>query len=188
MANRFPIYELHVLPMFRQLDRQHMLRVNPNLDLWSYESVKANATEILRRAGGDQPSMPTGDVGGFWPTEWRALFARWVAGGFRRLSLGVGTDYKLTKSAADNDYVLSCNVAVPNAAAGDSAAWFEYVDLGMNTGTFRLLVFGGEAVPPPPDMISLSIEEHLGEANARDGVMVVDAAGTRRVTPPQLIG
>ena len=131
--------------------------------------------------------MPTSDVGGIWPTEWRALFARWVAGGFRRLSLGVGADYKLTKSAADDNYALSCNVAVPNAPAGDFTAWFDILDLGASTGTFRLVVFAGEAVPPPADTFVLSITEPVNAAHAKDGVTVIDSAGTHRVAPAPIV-
>jgi hypothetical protein len=187
MVDRTPLFEMHILPIFRQLDRQHMLRVNPNLDLWSYDSVKANAAEILRRAGGDNPTMPTVDVGGVWPKEWRELFARWVAGGFRHLSLGVGREYKLSKQL-ENNYVLSCSVAVPNAPAGDSAAWFDIVDLTPTTGTFRLLVFAGEASPPPADTIDLSVEERIDRAKAENGVTVIDDAGTRRLTLQPLTG
>ena len=55
MADRAPVFELHILPMFLQLDRQHMLRVNSKLDLWSYDSVKANAPDIISRACSDTP-------------------------------------------------------------------------------------------------------------------------------------
>lgn len=180
MVDRTPIFEMHILPMFRPLDRRHMRRVNPNLDLWDYDSVKANATQITARAGGDNPSMPTGDVGGIWPSEWRALFARWVAGGFRRLSLGQGQNYKLTKSG--NDFVLTCDVAVPNAPDGDSTAWFDIVDPGPATATYRLYVFPGEAVPPASDTISISAQERVDAAAAANGVTVMDASGSRRVT------
>ena len=37
LADRTPIFEMHILPMFRQLDRQHMLRVKSTLDLWDYD-------------------------------------------------------------------------------------------------------------------------------------------------------
>jgi hypothetical protein len=180
VVDRTPIFEMHILPMFRLVDRRHMMRVNSNLDLWNYESVKANAPQIVARAGGDNPSMPTADVGGIWPSEWRALFARWVAGGFRRLSLGQGQNYKLAKSG--NDFLLTCDVAVPNAPDGDSAAWFDIVDPGPAAATYRLYVFPGEAVPPATDTISISAQERVDAAAAANGVTVIDTSGTRRVT------
>jgi hypothetical protein len=171
---------MHVLPMFRLLDRRHMKRVNSSLDLWDYDSVKANAAQITARAGGDNPSMPTSDVGGIWPSEWRALFARWVAGGFRRLSLGQGQNYKLAKSG--NDFMLTCDVAVPNAPDGDSAAWFDIIDAGPTAATYRLYVFAGEAVPPAADTINISAQEDVDAAAAANGITVIDASGSRRIT------
>src|ERR1700676_4760322 len=98
--------------MFLQTDRQHMMRVNSTLDLWDYDSVKRAAPNIVSRACSDMPSLPTSDVGGFWPSEWRALFSRWMAGCCRRLTLGLGGDYKLTKSGA-TVFTLSCTTAIP---------------------------------------------------------------------------
>jgi hypothetical protein len=186
LADRTPIFEMHILPMFRQLDRQHMMRVNSTLDLWDYDSVKRNAPEIIARACGDTPSMPPSDVGGFWPSEWRALFSRWVAGGFRRLTLGLGRDYKLTQSGATL-FTLSCTAAIPNATDGDSTAWFDTVDPGPGSATFRLYVFPGEAVPPPADTTDIQVQEHVAAASAVGGVTVIDSAGTHRIARPEHI-
>jgi hypothetical protein len=180
VADRAPVFELHILPMFLQVDRQHMLRVNKNLDLWSYDSVKASAKDIIARACGETPSMPTANVGGAWPSEWRALFQRWVDTGFRRLSLGQGQNYQLAKFG--NDFQLSCDVNIPNAPDGDSTAWFDIVDPGPAAATYRLWVFAGEAVPPATDTIPISIQETVAAAAAANGVTVIDAAGSHRVT------
>lgn len=180
MADRAPVYELHILPMFLQLDRLHMLRVNSKLDFWSYDSVKANAPDIIKRACGDTPSMPTADVGGAWPSEWRALFVRWTTTGFRRLTLGQGQNYKLAKIGGD--FVLSCDVDIPNAPNGDSTAWFDIVDPGPANATYQLWVFAGEAVPPPTDTTNISIQEIVAAAAAANGVTVLDASGSRTVT------
>jgi hypothetical protein len=180
MADRFPVFEMHILPMFRQLDRQHMLRVNHKLDLWDYDSVKASIDPILQRACGDNPSMPTQDVGGAWPSEWRALFARWKAGGFRRLSLGTGRDYKLATSAGGLH--LTCTVAIPDAPNGDSTAWFDIVDPNPAAAVYRLYVFAGEAVPPATSTIDITADERVDSASAANGVTVIDAAGSHHVT------
>jgi hypothetical protein len=181
LADRTPIFEMHILPMFRQLDRQHMMRVNRTLDLWDYDSVKRAAPDIVARACGDSPSMPTADVGGAWPSEWRALFSRWIAGGFRRLTLGVGRDYQLTKSG--EVFTLTCTTAIPDAADGDSTAWFDIVDLSPGSATFRLYVFSGEAVPPPANTVDIEVKEHVAAASAAGGVTVIDGAGTQRIAP-----
>jgi hypothetical protein len=179
MVDRTPIFEMHIRPMFRLLDRRHMLWVDNQLDLWDYDSVKAHADAIRIRATGNTPSMPTSDVGGAWPSEWRALFNRWVAGGFRRLSLGTGRNYKL--AASGSDFVLTCTVAIPDAPGGDSAAWFDIVDPGPSAATYRLYVFGGEAVPAATSTIDVDIQEVVDAASAANGVSVIDAAGTQRI-------
>jgi hypothetical protein len=181
LADRTPIFEMHILPMFRLLDQQHMLRVNSALDLWDYDSVKSAAPDIVARTGGDTPSMPPSEVGGAWPSEWTALFSRWIAGGFRRLTLGLGRDYKLAKSG--EVFTLSCTTAIPDAAAGDSTAWFDIVDLSPGAATFRLYVFSGEAVPPPSDTVDLEVKERIAAASAVGGVTVIDSAGKHRIAP-----
>ncbi len=177
--DRTPVFELHVLPMFRRLDRQHMLRVNSLLDLFDYDSVKANADLIVQFAGGDAPTMPPSGVGGPWPSEWKALLGRWIAGGHRRLSLGTGQNYKLAKSVGTT-HLLTCTVAIPNAP--DSSAWFDIVDSGPAAATYRLYVFGGEANPPPADTTDFGVQERIDAATAANGITVIDAAGTHRVT------
>ena len=180
MADRTPIFEMHILPMFRLLDRLHMKRVNQNLDLWDYDSVKANASQIVTRALGDQPSMPTASTGGAWPSEWRNIFQRWIDGGFRRLSLGTGQNYKLAKSG--NDFVLSCSVAIPASPDRDAAAWFDIVNPGPTAATYRLYLFPGDAVPPATNTFNVTAQERVDAAAAANGVTVIDAAGSRSVT------
>jgi len=177
MADRTPIFELHIVPMFRLLDQQHMLRTRSKLDLWDYDSVKGLATQIqIRTTNG---TMPTAETGGPWPSEWSALFARWVNGGCRRLLLGAGTNYKLVTSSGKT--TLSCDVDVPNQPAGDSQAWFETISVGPPS-VYRLCVFPGEAVPPPTDTMSLSITETVDPSSAA-GVTVIDLSGSRKVVP-----
>jgi hypothetical protein len=105
-----------------------------------------------------------------------------MAGGFRRLTLGLGRDYKLTKSGA-TVFTLSCTTAIPNATDGDSTAWFDIIDSGPGSATFRLYVFSGEAVPPPSDTTDIQVQEHVAAASAVGGVTVIDSAGTHRVVP-----
>ncbi len=181
MADRFPVFELHVLPMFRLIDRQHMQRVQSDLDLMDYDSVKKNADNIKNFIDGEHPSMPPKAAGGPWPSEWRAVFVRWIAGGHRRLSLGTGKDYKLAVGAG-HTHQLTCTVAVPNAQ--DAAAWLDVVDANPAATTYRLYVFAGETVPPPADTKNLSLRERVDAAAAPNGVTVIDAAGSHRVTEP----
>ena len=144
-----------------------------------YDSVRANIAQIVQFAGGDVPTMPPSGVGGPWPSEWKALLTRWIAGGFRRLLLGSGRDYKLAKWIG-NTHQLSCTVAIPNAP--DSAAWFDIVDPGPATPTYRLYVFSGETSPPPAELTEVNVQELVDAASAANGVTVTDAAGTHHVT------
>jgi hypothetical protein len=89
---RTPVFELHILPMFRALDREHMIFA---LDLWDYQQLVDRHDEILARLEAD---MPTTDSGGPWPQEWVDLFRRWGATGFKRLELGTG-QYTRTQTA-----------------------------------------------------------------------------------------
>lgn len=179
MADRIPVFELHILPMFRQIDKQHMLRVNSNLDLLDYDSVKTNANDIKSFACSDTPTMPPKAAGGFWPSEWKALFSRWVDGGFLRLSVGTGQNIVLAK-AAGNTHQLSCSVAIPNAL--DAIAWFDIVDPGPATATYRVVVFPGETVPPPTATKTVNLRERVDAAAAANGVTVIDSAGSHQVT------
>jgi hypothetical protein len=186
MAERTPVFELHIRPLVRLLDRQHMLGVNPNLDLWNYDDVKNQFKAILQRVGGPTPSMPTADTGGPWPAEWVTLFNRWVAGGFRRLAPATGRDYKLVKSAS-GQCTLSCKVDIPDTDLGDSAAWLDIVSLGPPTASYQLLLYPGEVSPPPPQTIEFTCQERVDPAAAAAGVSVVDANGTHLVNLGPLV-
>jgi hypothetical protein len=183
LAERFPVYELHIRPMFRLLDRQHMLRVKSDLDLWDYDAVKLYAGRIPQRIGGANPTMPTQATGGPWPSEWVALFNRWVAGGCRRLLPGAGKNYTL-KKAAGGTYTLSCKVDIPDTPDGDSAAWLETVSPGPVGSVYQLYVYPGDSVPPPTATVEIACEEHgIDAPTAMAGVTVVDANGAHAVQP-----
>lgn len=81
---RTPFFELHIRPLVRVLDREHMVAA-VGLDLWDYEQVCARADAILARVQADMPPVA---YGGPWPQEWIELFQRWKDAGFPRLQLG----------------------------------------------------------------------------------------------------
>lgn len=95
-TDRPPLWQLHIRPLFRRIDREHMRRM---IDLWDYEQVKARAEHILHALESSASPMPTSSTGGPWPAEWIALFRRWTETGFRRLALGtpIGA-YELAQS------------------------------------------------------------------------------------------
>jgi hypothetical protein len=68
-------FQVDVLPLFREGDRNEML---PVFDLWSYDDVSANADRILERLeAGDMP------CDGRWPPEQLTTFSSWIEGGLR---------------------------------------------------------------------------------------------------------
>jgi hypothetical protein len=81
---RTPVFELHILPMIRATDREHMRFA---FDLWDYDQLVQHAAEVETRVGVSK-DMPTAATGGPWPDEWIELFRRWRASGFKRLELG----------------------------------------------------------------------------------------------------
>ena len=62
-------FETDIKPLFREKDRQSMLR---HFDLWSYDDVSRYADAILARLR--DGSMP---CDGAWPQEQVDLFQRW---------------------------------------------------------------------------------------------------------------
>ena len=161
-----------------------MLRIQHPLDLWDYDAVKQAAAVILQKVGGPAPAMPTADTGGQWPSEWVTLFQRWKDAGFRRLSPGAGRDYKLVRPAGAPRSVLSCKVDIPDTPDGDLVAWLDIVSLGPPKATYRLVVYPGEAVPPPAQIIEVECQERVDQADADAGVVVIDANGSHSISLP----
>ncbi len=72
-------YAADILPLFRQIDVQHM---GFFCNLASYDDVKSNAQHILGRLKGEGgPPMPPPVSGGPWPTSNIALFETWISDG-----------------------------------------------------------------------------------------------------------
>jgi len=66
-------FERDVRPMFREKDRDSMLKA---FDLWSRSDVQAHQDAILERLRNG--TMP---CDGAWPPEHVAVFQRWIASG-----------------------------------------------------------------------------------------------------------
>jgi hypothetical protein len=168
MADRIPMYELHISPLFRLIDREHMALF---FDLYDYDVVKQHANVILQRL---RTSMPPESSGGLWPPELVSMFARWVAAGCPRLLVGKGSNYQLTKFGTS--YHLEGTAEVPSNAA---QAWLDIVDVDPARRTYRLYVDpreGGQG-----GAVSLIVSEDFEEATNLMAVQVIDAAGTHTV-------
>jgi hypothetical protein len=66
-------FESDIKPLFREKDRQSMLRA---FDLWAYHDVQSHADSIAERL--KNGSMP---CDGAWPAEKVELFERWIENG-----------------------------------------------------------------------------------------------------------
>ena len=169
MADRVPVYELHIRPLFRLIDQQHMLLF---FDLYNYDDAKKNAPTIKQRLAAS--SMPPPSTGGPWPSEWVTMFQRWIDAGFPRLLLGTGSNYALSKDGTS--YTLQCNVTVPTSKA---QAWLDIVDVDPAHRTYRLYIDptgGGQQVPT-----TLMPSDNFDEDTNITSVTVIDAAGTQKV-------
>jgi hypothetical protein len=162
-----PVFELHILPMMRASDREHMLSA---FDLWDYDAVVTHADDIARRAAVD---MPTAATGGPWPEEWVALFERWRATGFKRLALGSGA-YAL--AAVNDRMVLTATGTRPSA---QHKVWLQLDGESADRRTYVLYVLAPDA-PPGGAAVSFSTRERYPISDTRR-VFVRDAAGTQEV-------
>ena len=131
---RTPVYELHIRPMFRATDREHM---RYTLDLWAYESVVANADDIIGRLE-TAADMPPAALGGPWPQEWIDLFRRWKDAGFKRLELGTA-QFTVTRSAT--------TVTVKATGTFPAAGYAGWLQLESETETTKTYAWYFE----PPD-------------------------------------
>ncbi|MFJ3791598.1 hypothetical protein [Kitasatospora sp. NPDC090091] len=165
---RTPVYELHIRPMFRATDREHMAF---SLDLWDFDSVVANADLVLERIDGG--GMPPDDHAGPWPDEWVALFRRWHETGHKRLQVGTAA-FTLARTAS----------AVTITATGTfPAAGFEgWLQLESETDTARTYVLYYEAPDSPaagtPE--SFTRKERYDATDTRT-VFVRDSAGVHEL-------
>ena len=72
--NKATSFRLHIRPLFRDLDIEHMLPIG--IDLGSYEQVRDRSARVFGALQGK--TMPPANADGPWPDEWIALFSRWI--------------------------------------------------------------------------------------------------------------
>jgi hypothetical protein len=164
---RPPVFELHILPMIRASDREHMLF---SFDMWDYDSVVAHASEIATRVAVD---MPTAATGGPWPAEWVALFQRWRDTGFKRLQLGTA---QYTRSQINNRFVVTGTGTKPSA---QHRAWLQVESETSAERTYVLYVEAPDSATPDAP-VAFTVRERYPALDARR-VFVRDAVGTHEV-------
>ncbi|MFE6869527.1 hypothetical protein ACFVFS_23605 [Kitasatospora sp. NPDC057692] len=165
---RTPVFELHIRPLFRATDREHMAF---SLNLWDYDSVVANIDDVIGRVDGG--GMPPDDHSGPWPEEWVALLRRWKATGFKRLDIGTA-NFTLTRTATAVTVTATGTFPAPGITG--------WLQLESETETAKTYVLYYEAPDSPaggtPDPFTL--KEKYRAADTRT-VFVHDSAGVREL-------
>lgn len=73
-------FKVNILPMFRQLDIEHMRPLNVFLDDYGFMSTPANAVMVHDFVSGKkEPQMPPDKP---WTEDQIAIFARWMDAGY----------------------------------------------------------------------------------------------------------
>lgn len=176
--DRRPMFELHILPMFRVLDQVHMIRLPPaaRIDLTDYQQVRDGNLDIIDVL--KSSSMPPAGEGGPWPKEWIDLFVRWTQTGFGRLTKATGSNFKLVLTAP-NRYTLSCDVTLPDSSA---TAWFDILQARPEAQIYAVVMEQIDGADPSPT--TFTIEERIRGPLTVSEVIVLDAAGEHRLSLP----
>lgn len=176
---RPPVFELHIRPMFRLLDREHMQTlVEPPLDLWELEKVWEMRNDILVRLRDEGlRNMPGLKVGGPWPEEWIALFERWTQNptpddiGHHLVLAQPDGPYQLQPAPGDKR-LLSAKVIAPTPGCH---TWFELDSITPGQREYTLYL--EPALPAqPPGETPLPARELFEKGDATN-LVIRDAAG-----------
>lgn len=173
--SRAAIWELHIVPMFRLIDRDHMLQLEPpqQIDIYDYDQVVARCkTGVFQRWL--HGHMPPSSVGGPWPEEWLALFDRWVKDGDGYARLGV-IDAEYAASADGSNVLLFGTGEKPD---GDDKVWFERLS---KSETPREYALAREPIGTAGDTGDFTAREVFAATPGVTTVIVHDAKGRHEV-------
>jgi hypothetical protein len=176
---RTPVFELHILPMIRATDREHMVRI-AGFDLWNYDQLVQHAAKVERRLGVSQ-DMPTAATGGPWPDEWIQLFRRWRESGFKRLELGTAN---YTYSEFSTPPVASIRATGTYPAAG-YIGWLQ-IEAETNTEKTFVLFFEAPDAPAtgPAESFELDAEyDVIAGLSERRKIFIRDKEGLHQIHP-----
>ena len=174
-TDRVVLFELHIRPLMRLIDRDNMLPVG--IDLWDYDAVRERSGDILMHLRAD---MPPNRFGGPWPEEWIALFERWADTGFQRLQLGQVTaaGYKAVQTGS------TVTVTGTSQAPGPGhQAWLEG-GVGANGARELTHYLQPPPVAQPGAPAILRLKAVYESPTALTEIVLTDGAG-RQVVPIQ---
>lgn len=166
-AGRVPVWELHIRPLFRLLDNEHM----EGFGLWDYDTVRERHDDILYRLV-NRP-MPPIATGGPWPQEWVDLFARWGTTGFTRLRL-LAPDARGYQLRQGTKWELEADVPVP----GDG--WRVWLDIDAIRPDERVYTLYGEPGGDDGPAGQIHVRERF-ERGTAERVIVQDANGRHTI-------
>jgi len=175
-TSRVPVFELHIRPLFRLLDREHMLE---QFDLWDIQSVWTNRAQILDAVSGSR--MPPMPKGGPWPAEFSELFQRWIATGTEAQIghhlLVAPPQGTYTVGVAGGQVSVSVKVAAPTHGC---RAWFEMQLITETDRTYTLYL-----EPAYPDAPSAPQVLPVVESFPKNGVtkVIINDANGRQEFP-----
>lgn len=168
---RTPVFELHIVPLFRMMDREHMSRAfDGPFDLWNYDMVKDHADAVLERVD-ETGGMPPRAAGGPWPEEWVQLFRRWKETGFKRLELGAA-QYTFDEAVPE----IRATGTFP--AAGYSG-WLQ-VETDAGTSRTYVLYFEPPDAPTTGNPHDFTIRERYSGSGTAS-IVVRDGSGVHQI-------
>jgi hypothetical protein len=171
-------FELHIRPMFRLVDRDHMLQMGtPTFDLFKYEDVRMMTEgtpeiqpQMLEWIEGKR--MPPRASGGPWPEEWMALFRRWATdkeNPYARLPLA---DVKTWSAKREDDAItLMARGMRPSSA---DPVWIERLTAAEKP---REYIVYREPVGTPGAPVEFRARETFFSKDPGDVIIVHDASG-----------
>lgn len=166
---RDPVWELHIRPLFRLLDNEHM----EGFGLFDYDTVRERHADILYRLV-NRP-MPPVATGGPWPPEWIDLFARWGKD-FKRLRLLApnAAGYQLRPGSK---WSLEALVPVP----GDG--WRVWLDIASIGPEERVYTLYGEPGTERGPATEIPVRDRFTRSGSQR-VIVEDANGRHTIPFP----
>ncbi len=177
-------FELHILPMFRLTDRDHMLTMgSPKFDLFSYDDVRrmTEGTKDQRpmmREWIEGKRMPTASTGGPWPDEWIALFKRWATDPetpYARLPRAEVKDNGWSAVRSTSGVItLTARGTKPNSA---DIVWIQRLTAAESP---REYIIYREPLGPPGPSIDFTTQEKFLGTNAGNVIIVNDASGVSK--------
>ncbi|WP_422358853.1 hypothetical protein [Reichenbachiella sp.] len=179
--HRKVLFELHIKPLFRAIDRDHMLW---HFDLWNPDSfyerngqpkmhVINAILDHLTSNGPDQ--MPPNNNAGPWPEEWIDLYRRWIDEGCGRLSLTKG-DYQIRKDGST--VKLFAKIEIDQGAE----CWWERQYEGSDSYIYHLSVESKEETGQSEGRI---IREFIGNFPSQlQKITIVDQDGIQELPIP----